>query len=394
MAGPLAGITVIELLGRGPGPFGAMVLSDLGADVIRVARVDDVDPGDESPEEAMMKGHRKLDLVARGRRSIAIDLKQPEGLEAALRLVEQADVLVEGYRPGVVERLGIGPDVCLERNPRLVYARMTGYGQDGPWKNIPGHDLNYVALAGALHALRRPGAVPAPPLNLLGDYGGGGMLLVIGVLAALVERSISGQGQVVDASMVDGVALLTTQFHGMLAEGFWKLEQPGTNTLDMGSPLYNVYETKDGKFVSICGGEPHFRAEMIKLLELEGDVVERQHDVTTWPAGRERMAELFKQKTRDEWCDLFDGTEVCFAPALNFAEAAQHPHNVARGTFVEVDGVVQPAPAPRFSRTPPEVGGLPVPAGRHTTEILREAGLDDAAIEKLCSTKAVAQASR
>src|SRR5215469_9855921 len=258
MTGPLAGIRVVELQGRGPGPFGAMVLSDLGADVLRVVRPEDVQGGPESGIERMIRGRRQIDLVTRGRRSVAADLKHPGGLAAVLRLIEQADVLVEGFRPGVAERLGLGPDACLARNPRLVYARMTGWGQGGPYAQVPGHDINYVALSGALDALRRDGQPPAPPLNLLGDYGGGGMLLVVGILSALVERSVSGRGQVVDAAMADGIALLTTLVHGMRAEGLWG--EPGTNVLDLGAPFYNVYETADGRYLTVGCGEPQFYA--------------------------------------------------------------------------------------------------------------------------------------
>jgi alpha-methylacyl-CoA racemase len=359
MTGPLHGMKVVELQGRGPGPFGAMILADLGADVVRISRLDDVAAGDdESPTERTLRGHRQIDLLARSRRSVAIDLKQAAGVATALRLIEQADVLVEGYRPGVAERLGIGPDVCLARNPRLVYARMTGWGQDGPHAQRPGHDVNYVALAGALHELRRPGQPPTPPLNLLGDFGGGGMLLVVGVLSALLERSFSGRGQVVDAAMVDGVALLTTLLHGMRAEGLWP-DEPGSHVLQLAAPFYNVYETADGGHVSVGAGEGQFYARLLAGMGLDDELLQQQSDPATWPAGRARLAEVFKTKTRDEWCALLEGDDTCFAPVLSPEEATRHPHNVARGTFTTVDGVVQPAPAPRFSRTPSGPGRPP-----------------------------------
>jgi alpha-methylacyl-CoA racemase len=390
MAGPLSGLTAVELQGRGPGPFGAMVLADLGADVVRVARPQDVAPGDdETGMERMIRGHRRIDLVARGRRSVAIDLKHPDGLAAALRLIDQADVVIEGFRPGVAERLGLGPDTCLRRNPRLVYARITGWGQDGRYAQTPGHDINYVALAGALDPLRRGGEPPAPPLNLLGDYGGGGMLLAVGVLSALVERSWSGRGQVVDAAMVDGVALLTTLFHGLRAEGLWS-DVPGTNTLDLGAPFYNVYETEDGRYLTVGCGEPQFYAELLERLGLGDELLRQQADPATWPAGKARLAAVFKTRPLDEWCALLEGT--CFAPVLTLAEAPAHPHNVERQTFVEVDGVVQPGPAPRFSRTPAAVPQLPAAAGQHTTEVLHELGFSRTEVDALLDAGVVRQA--
>lgn len=394
MPGVLEGTRVVELHGRGPGPFGAMVLADLGADVVRIVRPDDVAPPEvEGDTERMISGHRRIDLLARGRRSVAIDLKHPDGLAAALRLIDQADVLVEGYRPGVVERLGVGPDVCLARNPRLVYARITGWGQDGPYARTPGHDINYVALSGALDPLRRPGGgPPVPPLNLLGDFGGGGMLLAVGVLGALVERARSGAGQVVDVSMVDGVALLTTLFHGLRAEGLWS-DDPGTNVLDLGSPFYNVYETADGGHVTIGCGEPQFYAELLDRLGLGRELLAQQSDPATWPEAKATLAKVFLTRTRDEWCELLEGVDTCFAPVLTLAEAPTYPHNVARGTFVDVDGVVQPAAAPRFSRTPGAAGGPPPPAGRHTTEVLRESGFGAAEVEALLRSGVLGQAA-
>ena len=392
MTAPLSGLKVVELQGRGPGPFGAMLLADLGADVIRLCRPADVVAAEEdvSPIERMIRGTRRIDLLARGRRSVAVDLKHPDGLATALRLVEAADVVVEGYRPGVAERLGVGPDVCLERNPRLVYARITGWGQDGPYASTPGHDINYVALSGALDLLRRRDQPPQPPLNLLGDFGGGGMLLVIGILAALVERAQSGRGQVVDTAMVDGVALLTTLFHGLRAERMWS-DDPDANVLSGGAPHYNVYETADGRHVSVGAGEPQFYARLVELVGADPALCARQSDPTTWSAGREHLAAIFRQRTLAEWCDLLEGTDTCFAPVLTVDEAVAHPHNVARGTFTEVDGVVQPAAAPRFGRTPAVAGGAPATPGQHTAEVLREWGIDPASVDDLIEVGAVRQ---
>jgi alpha-methylacyl-CoA racemase len=382
MAGPLRGIRVVELEGRGPGPFGAMVLADLGAEVLRVARHEDGGGAeDESATQRNLAGHRRIDLLARGRHIVAIDLKQPEGLRTVLRLIDQADVLIEPFRPGVAERLGIGPAVCLERNPGLVYTRITGWGQSGPYASTPGHDLNYVALSGALDPLRPRGQAPAPPLNLVGDFGGGGMLLAVGVLGALVERSRSGRGQVVDAAMVDGAALLTTLFHGMRAEGLWS-DVYGSNVLDLGAPFYNVYETADGRYVTIACGEPKFYAELLRLLGLENDLLDQQSDPESWPEGKERLAAVFKAKTRDEWCELLEGTDTCFAPVLGLWEAPEHPHNRNRQTFVEVDGVVQPAPAPRFSRTPTTVNSFAGP-GEAASGVLAEWGFSRQEVEAL-----------
>ncbi|WP_374113380.1 CaiB/BaiF CoA transferase family protein [Frankia sp. AgB1.8] len=394
--GPLAGVRVVELAGRGPGPFGVMVLADLGAEVVRVARVEDVATGDdESATERALRGHRRHDLVTRGRPSVALDLKHPDGVAAALRLIDGADVVVEGFRPGVAERLGLGPDLCLDRNPRLVYARMTGFGQDGPYARSPGHDINYVALAGALEPLRRSGQPPAPPLNLLGDYGGGGMLLVVGVLAALVERAVSGRGQVVDAAMVDGVALLTTLLHGMRAEGSWS-DDPGQNILGLAAPFYNVYETADGRHVAVGAGEHQFYSRLLGLIglddEAEAELVRGQSDPATWPAARDQLAGVFRTRTLDEWSKLLESTDTCFTPILTPAEAAHHPHNLARGTFVDVDGVVQPAPAPRFSRTPSGPVSPPAAAGEHTRKALLAWGFSDAEIAGLLTSGAARQA--
>ncbi len=393
MEGPLSGLRVVELDCRGPGPFAAMVLADLGADVISVGRVGNVAPdADETPMTRMLKGRRRIDLVTRGKRAVAVDLTHPDGLTVALELIDQADVVVEGSRPGVAERLGLGPETCLDRNPSLVYARVTGWGQDGPYAPAPGHDINYVALAGALEHLRRRGEPPMPPLNLLGDYGGGGMLLVIGIMGALLERSRSGLGQVVDAAMVDGVALLSTLFYGLRAEGLWS-DEPETNILDLGAPHYNVYETADGRYVSVGAGEPRFYRELLRRIGVDQTLVSQQGDRDTWADGKELLAATFKQRTLREWCDLLEGTDTCFAPVLTMAEAPQHPHHLARGTFVTVDGVVQPAPAPRFSRTPSGAPGPPVVAGQHTREVLVAWGVDPDEVESLLGSGAVAQAA-
>jgi alpha-methylacyl-CoA racemase len=380
--GPLHGVKILEIAGIGPGPFAAMMLADMGADIVRVDRADKVHGGDPAAPPA--------DVLNRGRRSIGIDLKNPDGVEALLTLVDSADALIEGFRPGVTERLGFGPDVCLARNPRLVYGRMTGWGQDGPYALAAGHDINYIALAGALDSIGRAGERPVPPLNLVGDFGGGGMLLAFGVACALVERGSSGLGQVVDAAMVDGSAILMTMFHAFRAMGIWGDER-GTNMLDSGAHFYDVYETKDGKYVSIGSIEPQFYAELLELTGLVGDdSLPHQQDRAQWPAMKDRFVELFKTKTRDEWCELMETSDVCFAPVLSMTEAPAHPHNQARGTFVERDGIVQPAPAPRFGRTPGEIQRPPSHAGQHTDEVLAEWGLDAATIAKLRETRAIA----
>lgn len=389
VAGPLAGIKVLELQGRGPAPFGTMVLADLGADVVTIARVADVDVEGESAAERMAAGRRRIDLATRSKRSVAIDLKHPDGLAAAQRLVDHADVLTESNRPGVAERLGLGPDACLERNPRLIYARMTGWGQHGTYASTPGHDINYVALAGALEHLRRPGQAPMPPLNLLGDYGGGGMLLVVGILAALVERGVSGRGQVIDAAMVDGVALLSTLFYGLRAEGLWS-DEPGTNILDLGAPHYNVYETADGRWITIGAGEAPFYRELLERVGLDPALADGQGDPTSWAAVTEQLAGVFARKTLAEWREELEGTNTCFAPVLRMDEAPDHPHLRERATFVEVDGVVQPAPAPRFSRTPAASPGAPVRAGQQTSDVLTTWGFRPDEVDQLRAAGAVA----
>jgi alpha-methylacyl-CoA racemase len=379
--GPLAGITVVELAGIGPGPFAAMMLADMGAEVLRVDRAEDVSGGDPA--------HPPADFNNRGRRSIGVDLKNPDGVAVVLDLVEQADALIEGFRPGVAERLGIGPDDCLARNPGIVYGRMTGWGQDGPLAGAAGHDINYIALAGALEPIGRRGEAPMPPLNLIGDYGGGGMLLAFGVVCGVLEARRSGQGQVVDAAMVDGAAVLMTMTHALRAMGVWNDER-GTNLLDTGAHFYNVYETADGKYVAIGSIEPQFYAELLRLTGLEGEELPWQHDRQEWPALKDRLAAIFRTRTRDEWRDLMEGTDVCFAPVLSIPEAIEHPHNVDRGTFVEVAGIRQPGPAPRFSRTPPEVSSPPPHAGQHTDEVLAAAGFDPDRVAKLREAGAIA----
>ncbi|HZU71190.1 MAG TPA: CaiB/BaiF CoA-transferase family protein, partial [Acidimicrobiales bacterium] len=336
MSGPLQGVRVVEVAGIGPGPFAAMMLADMGAEVIRVDRAQAVRGGDPA--------RPPMDVLARGRRSIGVDLKNPDGVETVLRLVEGSQALIEGFRPGVAERLGIGPQECLARNPALVYGRMTGWGQDGPYASMAGHDINYIALAGTLHPIGRAGGPPVPPLNLVGDFGGGGMLLAFGVACGLLEAGRTGQGQVVDAAMVDGAAVLAAMFHGFTASGIWT-EERGTNLLDTGAHFYDVYETADARFVSIGSIEPQFYAELLRLTGLEGEDLPHQMDRSQWAALKERLAAVFRTKTRDEWCSIMEGTDVCFAPVLSLSEAPAHPHNQARRTFVEVGGVVQPAPA-------------------------------------------------
>ena len=378
--GPLEGIRVIEIAGIGPGPFCAMMLADMGADVVRVDRASAVRGGD--PE------HPPRDLLNRGRRSVGVDLKSAGGLETVLSLVDGADAMLEGFRPGVAERLGIGPEDCLARNPRLVYGRMTGWGQEGPYASAAGHDVNYIALAGALHHIGRQGEAPVLPLNLVGDFGGGGVYLAFGMVCALLESRNSGRGQVVDAAMVDGAASLMMAFFGMVGSGFWS-EERGTNMLDTGAHFYNVYETADGKYISLGPIEPQFYAELRERLGLHGPEWDAQMDRSAWPELKEKLAEVVVQRTRNEWCELLEGTDTCFAPVLSLAEAPEHAHNLQRGTFTEVAGLVQPSPAPRFSRTPGAVRRPPPHAGQHTDEILAELGLDTGAIASLRAAGAV-----
>ncbi|MDQ3147570.1 MAG: CoA transferase [Actinomycetota bacterium] len=382
MAGPLAGFRVIELAGIGPGPFGAMMLADMGADVVRLDRAAAVREGaQDRPPPA--------ESLNRGRRSVGVDLKHPDGVETVLDLVGSADALLEGFRPGVTERLGIGPEACMDRNPRLVYARMTGWGQDGPYASAAGHDINYIALAGVLGHLGRAGAPPTPPVNLVGDFGGGGMLLTLGVVAALLEASRSGQGQVVDVAMVDGAAVLMTMVWDLRAMGMWNPER-GTNLLDTGAHFYDVYECADGGHVSIGSIEPQFYAELLRLSGFtDGEGVNRM-DRAAWPDLKERLAAIFRSRTRAEWCELMEGTDVCFAPVLSMDEAPAHPHNVARGTFAERHGVTQPAPAPRFGRTPSELDRPPAHPGQHTDEVLADWGLADAVVAERRKAGAIA----
>jgi alpha-methylacyl-CoA racemase len=372
VTGPLQGVRILELAGIGPGPFAAMVLADLGADVVRVDRPSRGDADDGGAR----------DLLARGRRSVVVDLKRSEGVEVVLRLVESSDVLIEGFRPGVVERLGLGPDVCLDRNPRLVFGRMTGWGQEGPYVRRAGHDINYIALAGALEPIGRAGQPPTPPLNLVGDFGGGGMLLAVGVLAALLERERSGRGQVVDAAMVDGAALLATFIYGLRAAGAWRDER-GSNLLDGGAPFYDTYPTADGKFVAVGALEPKFYAELLAGLGLDPAGLPGQLDRDGWPALRAAISARFAERTQDEWAAAFAGSDACVVPVLSMADAPGHPHNAARGTFTEVAGVTQPAPAPRFSRTPAGQPAPPPPPGADTSAILAELGYSPAEITAL-----------
>jgi alpha-methylacyl-CoA racemase len=380
MSGPLEGVRIVELAGIGPSPFAGMMLADAGADIVRIDRSDKaVYPPRNEPH---------VDLLNRGRRSVAVDLKHPEGVELVLRLVERADALTEGFRPGVAERLGLGPDICLSRNPRLVYARMTGWGQDGPWAKAAGHDIDYIALAGALEPIGRVGEPPVPPLNLVGDFGGGGMMLAFGVAAALVSVQRTGKGQVIDAAMVDGAAALMTMTYTLRATGIWK-DVRGTNMLDTGAPFYEVYETSDGGYIGVGAIEPQFYAELLRLLGFKPDELPDQNDRPKWPEMKERFAAVFATRTRDEWEEIFAGTDACAAPVLSPGEAPDHPHMRARGTFTEVAGVVQPAPAPRFSVTPGAIRRPPPNPGQHGDEALLEWGLERAAIDQLRGSGAI-----
>ncbi len=365
--GPLQGRKIIEIAGIGPGPFAAMMLADMGADVIRVSR----------PSSGMlsMAENERLDFGNRGKRCIAVDLKDPQALDIVLRLISDADALLEGNRPGVMEKLGLGPEVCLQRNPRLVYGRMTGWGQGGPLAHTAGHDLNYIALTGALHAIGEKGGKPVVPLNLIGDFGGGGLLLAFGIVCAILEAQSSGKGQVVDAAMVDGTAALMTMMYGAFQSGFWRNER-GSNMLDGGAHFYGVYETADGKYVSIGSIEPQFYALLLEKLGLAGEQLPHQHDARHWDALRERFAAIFRTRTRSEWCAIMEGSDICFAPVLGLDEVSGHPHNVARSSFINDDGIWQPAPAPRFSRTVPARPATAVRIGADTDAILTDLGFD------------------
>ena len=360
--GPLQGIKIIEMAGLGPGPFAGMLLADMGADVILVERRTD-------PSKT-----RIPDCNRRGKRSIALNLKEAEDIEKLLGLVEKADVLFEGFRPGVMERLGLGPTILHEKNPKLIIGRMTGWGQYGPLSKAAGHDINYISLTGALHAIGRKGEKPVPPLNLVGDYGGGGMFLVMGILAALLETQKSGKGQVIDVAMTDGSAVLMSVFNTLHGIGQWKTER-GTNLLDSGAHFYDVYETKDGKFVSIGSIEPQFYALLLEKAGLDTKAFQAQYDPNQWPTYKEKITALFKSKTRAEWCTIMEGTDICFAPVLDFVEAQNHPHNKARETYIDLDGIKQPAPAPRFSRTPSKVRHGSRAAGENTGEVLEDWGI-------------------
>ena len=375
--GPLKGLKIIEMAGIGPGPFCGMVLADLGAKIIRVDRASAIGTGS------------KQDAANRGKKSIAVDLKSEEGVEVVLKLVETADAIFEGFRPGVMERLGLGPDVCSKRNERIVFGRMTGWGQEGPLANAAGHDINYISLTGALAAIGRPGSPPVPPLNLIGDFGGGGMLLALGLVAALLESKESKKGQVVDAAMTDGSALLMTMIYTMQSSGVWKTSM-GSNLLDGGSHFYDTYECKDGKFISLGSIEPQFYALLCQIAELDESIFGNQMSRDSWPEQKEAIKKIILDKTRDEWCELMEGTDVCFAPVLDMSEAPKHPHNVERKTFIDLEGVTQPAPAPRFSRTEPEVVSSPSIVGEHTDEVLTSIGFSDEDINTLKTSGAVA----
>ena len=377
--GPLSGCRVLELAGIGPGPFAGMTLADLGAEVVRVDR-----PGGSG----LFAGFEHVDVLNRGKRSVLLDLKRPDAVRAVLDMAARADVLIEGYRPGVAERLGLGPDDCLARNPRLVYGRMTGWGQDGPLARLAGHDIGYIALTGALHAVGSAGGPPQIPLNLVGDFGGGGTYLVIGVLAALREAERTGRGQIVDAAIVDGTAHLLAGTHMLLATETWQDER-GVNLLDGGAPFYAVYETSDGRHMAVGALEPKFYAELLAVLGLDEDPA-AQHDRAGWPRLRERLAAAFASRTQDEWAEAFSASDACVAPVLSLREAADHPHIRARGTLVERDGVLQPAPAPRFSATPTALGSPPPVPGRHTADVLESWDVEDA--EALLSSGAAVQA--
>ena len=377
--GPLSGVKVVELQGIGPGPYCGMMLADMGAEIIRVDRASSVG-----------QPANTTDILARGRKSIAVDLKNAEGIETVLKLVEGADVLIEGFRPGVMERLGLGPDVCLARNPGLVSGRMTGWGQTGAMAAAAGHDINYISLSGTLHAIGGRGDKPVPPLNLVGDFGGGGMLLAFGIATALYERAQSGKGQVIDAAMTDGSALLMNAVFGIMNRGHWSHER-GTNLLDGGAHFYGTYETKDGKWVSIGSIEPQFYALLLEKTGLANDPdMPRQMSREDWPALQDKLTNVFLEKTRDEWDAIMLGTDICYAPVLTFDEACEHPHNTDRATFVEQDGIRQAAPAPRFSRTEPALPASSVAPGAHTDEVLADLGLDAAAITALREGGAVA----
>ncbi len=375
--GPLQGVKIIEVGGIGPGPFCGMMLSDMGADIVRVER-----------KGALALSEPKYDVLTRNRRSVVIDLRKPEGVEALLKIVEKVDALQEGFRPGVMEKLGLGPDVCLQRNPRLVYGRMTGWGQEGPMSHAAGHDINYIALSGALHTFGRKGQNPVPPLNLVGDFGGGGMFLAFGMVCALFEAQKSGAGQVVDAAMVDGSAALMAMIFGLKASGLWA-DKRGVNLLDTGAHFYDTYETADGKYVALGSIEPQFYELLLKLAEIEDPEFQNQLNSTKWAELKKKIAVIFKTKTRDEWCAVMEGTDACFAPVLSMAEAPEHPHIKQRQTYTEIEGVLQPSPAPRFSRTIPEIKNPPPDPGQDTEAVLIDFGFNPDEIKRLRDAKAI-----
>jgi len=363
--GPLEDTKIIEMAGIGPGPFCAMLLADMGADVIRVER----------PDNRSALG-LDYDVLNRGRRSVGLDLKTADGVATLLRLVEKADGLIEGFRPGVMERLGVGPKICAERNPRLVFGRMTGWGQEGPLAHAAGHDINYIALTGVLHAIGTRQSGPVPPLNLVGDFGGGALYLAFGMVCGLLEARSSGKGQVVDVAMVDGASHLMAMMYGLKHHGKW-VDERQSNFVDGGAHFYGTFECSDGKWIAIGSIEPQFYALLLEKAEIEDAAFVEQMDKASWPELRSRMADIVRRKSRDEWCAIMEGSDVCFAPVLNMSEAPEHPHMKARATFIERDGVVQPAPAPRFSRTQPEVQRRPPRPGEHTDEVLRDWGVAD-----------------
>lgn len=384
MAGPLHGVRILEIAGIGPGPFAAMMLADMGAEVVRVERVQAVRDDATGPH---------WDVMLRGRRNIALDLKHADGVETLLSLVERADVVIEGFRPGVMERLGVGPEVCLARNPKLVFGRMTGWGQEGPYASSAGHDINYIALAGALAHFGRAGEPPTPPLNMVGDFGGGGMLLAFGVVCALLEAQRSGKGQVIDAAMVDGSAVLMSMFWAYRNVGMFDEHARGVSLLDTGAHFYDVFECADGEWVSVGSIEPQFYALLLEKTGLIGDPeFTNQMDKTQWSTLKRKLAKVFKTKTQSQWNEIMEGTDVCYAPVLRMSEAAQHPHNVARNTFIEVAGVTQPAPAPRYSRSATDLPTAPAHAGQHTRAVLGDWGVDAVRIDTLISSGAIRQA--
>jgi alpha-methylacyl-CoA racemase len=373
--GPLSGLKVVEFAGIGPGPFCGMLLSDLGADVVRIDRKGQ---GRSSP----------ADITSRGRRSVGLDLKNPDAIETCLKLIEGADAIFEGFRPGVMERLGLGPEVALKRNPKLVYGRMTGWGQFGPYANAAGHDMNYIAITGALHAIGTKDK-PVPPLNLVGDFGGGALYLAFGLLAGVLSARSTGRGQVIDCAMSDGAASLMAMFYGFKASGMWKDERRA-NLLDGGAHFYDTYQCADGKWISIGSIEPQFYALLLEKTGINDPEFAGQMNRGNWDSLREKLAHVIAQKTQAEWCEIMDATDVCFAPVLDLDEAPKHPHNVARETFVELDGVVQPAPAPRFSATPGAIQGPPPAIGAHDQEALGDWGFSPAAIDALKASGALA----